>query len=44
MADDAPSSEAWWDVPVAQVGTPDALRDAYEANKRSQHPHLTPPV
>ncbi|MGN9838727.1 3D-(3,5/4)-trihydroxycyclohexane-1,2-dione acylhydrolase (decyclizing) [Nonomuraea sp. H19] len=41
LADDAPSSEAWWDVPVAQVGT--AAREAYEANKRSQHPHLAPP-
>ncbi|WP_188190910.1 3D-(3,5/4)-trihydroxycyclohexane-1,2-dione acylhydrolase (decyclizing) [Nonomuraea sp. SYSU D8015] len=43
LADDAPSSEAWWDVPVAQVGTPSAVRDDYEANKRSQHPHLAPP-
>ncbi|MFI7697463.1 3D-(3,5/4)-trihydroxycyclohexane-1,2-dione acylhydrolase (decyclizing) [Nonomuraea sp. NPDC049480] len=42
-ADDAPSSEAWWDVPVAQVGTPSAIRDEYAASKRSQHPHLAPP-
>ncbi|GAA3593371.1 3D-(3,5/4)-trihydroxycyclohexane-1,2-dione acylhydrolase (decyclizing) [Nonomuraea rosea] len=46
MADDAPSSEAWWDVPVAQVGTTSATyaaRETYEANKRSQRPHLSPP-
>ncbi|MEW1839653.1 3D-(3,5/4)-trihydroxycyclohexane-1,2-dione acylhydrolase (decyclizing), partial [Nonomuraea angiospora] len=44
MADDAPSSEAWWDVPVAEVGgTAGAAREAYEESKRSQHPHLTPP-
>ncbi|MEU6720014.1 3D-(3,5/4)-trihydroxycyclohexane-1,2-dione acylhydrolase (decyclizing) [Nonomuraea sp. NPDC046802] len=46
MADDAPSSEAWWDVPVAQVGTTSATyaaRETYEANKRSQRLHLAPP-
>ncbi|MGW0809754.1 3D-(3,5/4)-trihydroxycyclohexane-1,2-dione acylhydrolase (decyclizing) [Nonomuraea sp. NPDC002799] len=46
MADDVPSSEAWWDVPVAQVGTSSATyaaQETYVANKRSQHPHLTPP-
>ncbi|MEV0233569.1 3D-(3,5/4)-trihydroxycyclohexane-1,2-dione acylhydrolase (decyclizing) [Nonomuraea sp. NPDC050786] len=46
MADDVPSSEAWWDVPVAAVGTTDATRAAretYEVNKLSQRPHLTPP-
>ncbi|MFG1698833.1 3D-(3,5/4)-trihydroxycyclohexane-1,2-dione acylhydrolase (decyclizing) [Nonomuraea sp. NPDC049309] len=47
LADDVPSSEAWWDVPVAQVATTDATRSAkeeYEANKRAQHAHLTPPA
>lgn len=46
MADDVPSSEAWWDVPVAQVGTTSATyaaRETYEASKRSQRPHLAPP-
>ncbi|WP_433439041.1 3D-(3,5/4)-trihydroxycyclohexane-1,2-dione acylhydrolase (decyclizing) [Nonomuraea sp. CA-141351] len=46
MADDAPSSEAWWDVPVAAVGTTDATqaaRETYEVNKLSQRPHITPP-
>ncbi|MFE0149743.1 3D-(3,5/4)-trihydroxycyclohexane-1,2-dione acylhydrolase (decyclizing) [Nonomuraea sp. NPDC059007] len=32
---DAPSSEAWWDVPVAEVGSP--ARAAYEEAKRAQH-------
>ncbi|MEO3875101.1 3D-(3,5/4)-trihydroxycyclohexane-1,2-dione acylhydrolase (decyclizing) [Nonomuraea sp. B12E4] len=47
LADDAPSSEAWWDVPVAQVGTTSATyaaRETYESNKRSQRRHLTPPT
>ncbi|NBE96341.1 3D-(3,5/4)-trihydroxycyclohexane-1,2-dione acylhydrolase (decyclizing) [Nonomuraea sp. KC401] len=47
LADDAPSSEAWWDVPVAQVGTTSATyaaREEYESNKRSQRPHLAPPA
>ncbi|TDD48080.1 3D-(3,5/4)-trihydroxycyclohexane-1,2-dione acylhydrolase (decyclizing) [Nonomuraea terrae] len=47
LADDVPSSEAWWDVPVAQVATTSATGAAleeYTANKRAQHPHLTPPV
>ncbi|NUR30705.1 MAG: 3D-(3,5/4)-trihydroxycyclohexane-1,2-dione acylhydrolase (decyclizing), partial [Catenulispora sp.] len=34
---DSPSSEAWWDVPVAQTSP---LHDDYLAAKRSQHPHL----
>ncbi|GGS93894.1 3D-(3,5/4)-trihydroxycyclohexane-1,2-dione acylhydrolase (decyclizing) [Nonomuraea spiralis] len=42
LADDAPSSGAWWDVPVAEVGAA-AERAAYEEAKRSQRPHLTPP-
>ncbi|MEO3797301.1 3D-(3,5/4)-trihydroxycyclohexane-1,2-dione acylhydrolase (decyclizing) [Nonomuraea sp. B10E15] len=47
LADDAPSSEAWWDVPVAQVATTSATyaaREAYESGKRSQRPHLAPPA
>ncbi|MER6577920.1 3D-(3,5/4)-trihydroxycyclohexane-1,2-dione acylhydrolase (decyclizing) [Nonomuraea sp. NPDC001023] len=42
MADDVPSSQAWWDVPVAGVGAP-AERAAYEEAKRSQRAHLSPP-
>jgi 3D-(3,5/4)-trihydroxycyclohexane-1,2-dione acylhydrolase (decyclizing) len=42
----APDSEAWWDVPVAEVSeltvTADA-RGAYEAAKTRQRPYLTPP-
>jgi 3D-(3,5/4)-trihydroxycyclohexane-1,2-dione acylhydrolase (decyclizing) len=40
----APSSEAWWDVPVAEVAGLDSTRAArktYEENKRSQRIHLT---
>ncbi|SEG54094.1 3D-(3,5/4)-trihydroxycyclohexane-1,2-dione acylhydrolase (decyclizing) [Nonomuraea solani] len=47
MTDDAPSSEAWWDVPVAEVGTTSATyaaRETYETNKRAQRLHLTPPT
>ncbi|NRQ39701.1 3D-(3,5/4)-trihydroxycyclohexane-1,2-dione acylhydrolase (decyclizing) [Nonomuraea sp. NN258] len=43
---DAPSSEAWWDVPVAQTGSTSATyaaRETYEANKQAQRPYLTPP-
>jgi 3D-(3,5/4)-trihydroxycyclohexane-1,2-dione acylhydrolase (decyclizing) len=39
-----PSSEAWWDVPVAEVAGLDSTRAArktYEENKRSQRIHLT---
>ena len=35
----APSSEAWWDVPVAEVAALDSTRAAradYEVHKRSQ--------
>jgi 3D-(3,5/4)-trihydroxycyclohexane-1,2-dione acylhydrolase (decyclizing) len=38
-----PSSESWWDVPVAQVSTLDSTRDAsaaYETAKRGQRPYL----
>jgi 3D-(3,5/4)-trihydroxycyclohexane-1,2-dione acylhydrolase (decyclizing) len=40
----APGSEAWWDVPVAEVSsveTTRAARDAYERDKRGQRIHLT---
>jgi len=39
----APSSEAWWDVPVAEVASVDttrAARAAYERDKRAQRIHL----
>jgi 3D-(3,5/4)-trihydroxycyclohexane-1,2-dione acylhydrolase (decyclizing) len=39
----APSSEAWWDVPVAEVSELDATRQArkqYEAAKTNQRPYL----
>jgi 3D-(3,5/4)-trihydroxycyclohexane-1,2-dione acylhydrolase (decyclizing) len=39
----APSSEAWWDVPVAEVSALDSTqkaRAAYEAAKRRQRPYL----
>jgi 3D-(3,5/4)-trihydroxycyclohexane-1,2-dione acylhydrolase (decyclizing) len=38
-----PSSESWWDVPVAEVSTLDSTRDAsaaYETAKRGQRPYL----
>jgi 3D-(3,5/4)-trihydroxycyclohexane-1,2-dione acylhydrolase (decyclizing) len=41
----APSSEAWWDVPVAAVaelGSTRAARSAYEQNKISQRQYLNP--
>lgn len=40
-----PSSEAWWDVPVAEVAelaTTRAARRAYEQDKRRQRPYLSP--
>ena len=40
----APSSEAWWDVPVAEVAsveTTRAARAAYEEHKRAQRIHLS---
>jgi len=39
----APSSEAWWDVPVAEVAALGSTRDArasYEKAKRRQRPYL----
>jgi 3D-(3,5/4)-trihydroxycyclohexane-1,2-dione acylhydrolase (decyclizing) len=39
----APSSDAWWDVPVAEVGTLGSTRDAratYEKAKERQRPYL----
>ncbi len=41
----APSSEAWWDVPVAEVSALDSTRAAragYERDKQAQQSHLTP--
>ena len=41
----APSSEAWWDVPVAEVAeleTTRAARERYEQHKRTQKQHLSP--
>jgi 3D-(3,5/4)-trihydroxycyclohexane-1,2-dione acylhydrolase (decyclizing) len=41
----APSSEAWWDVPVAEVAGLDSTRAAraeYEQNKASQRHYLNP--
>jgi 3D-(3,5/4)-trihydroxycyclohexane-1,2-dione acylhydrolase (decyclizing) len=40
----APDSEAWWDVPVAEVSgldTTRAAREIYEENKQTQQPYLT---
>jgi 3D-(3,5/4)-trihydroxycyclohexane-1,2-dione acylhydrolase (decyclizing) len=42
----APDSQAWWDVPVAEVSALPSTREAragYEEHKRRQRPHLTPP-
>jgi 3D-(3,5/4)-trihydroxycyclohexane-1,2-dione acylhydrolase (decyclizing) len=39
----APSSQAWWDVPVAEESTVDitrAARAGYESGKRAQRPYL----
>jgi 3D-(3,5/4)-trihydroxycyclohexane-1,2-dione acylhydrolase (decyclizing) len=39
----APSSDAWWDVPVAEVAGLDTTRDAravYEKAKERQRPYL----
>jgi len=41
----APSSEAWWDVPVAAVSGLEVTQQAaqaYQAAKAGQRPHLTP--
>jgi 3D-(3,5/4)-trihydroxycyclohexane-1,2-dione acylhydrolase (decyclizing) len=41
---DAPDSEAWWDVPVAEVAGLDstrAARETYEQNKRTQRQYVT---
>jgi 3D-(3,5/4)-trihydroxycyclohexane-1,2-dione acylhydrolase (decyclizing) len=40
-----PSSESWWDVPVAETSTLDTTaraRAAYEDAKHAQHPYLDP--
>jgi len=42
----APDGGGWWDVPVAEVSTLDATRQArksYEAAKVNQRPYITPP-
>ncbi|MFI7144504.1 3D-(3,5/4)-trihydroxycyclohexane-1,2-dione acylhydrolase (decyclizing) [Nonomuraea sp. NPDC050022] len=42
---DSPSSEAWWDVPVAELSTaPEGpmVRASYESEKSAQKPHITP--
>jgi 3D-(3,5/4)-trihydroxycyclohexane-1,2-dione acylhydrolase (decyclizing) len=39
----APDSQAWWDVPVAEVSGLDSVREArgrYEREKRTQRPYL----
>jgi len=41
----APSSEAWWDVPVAEVAGIESTRAAratYDESKRTQRPYLSP--
>jgi 3D-(3,5/4)-trihydroxycyclohexane-1,2-dione acylhydrolase (decyclizing) len=41
----APSSESWWDVPVAEVSRLESTtqaRKSYEAAKAGQHPYLEP--
>jgi 3D-(3,5/4)-trihydroxycyclohexane-1,2-dione acylhydrolase (decyclizing) len=41
----APSSEAWWDVPVAEVAGVESTREArrgYEQDKRTQRQYLSP--
>ena len=41
----SPSSEAWWDVPVAEVaalGSTRAAREAYEQSKQTQRHYLDP--
>ena len=43
---EAPSSEGWWDVPVAEVSALDSThsaRAAYERHKRDQKPYLRTP-
>jgi 3D-(3,5/4)-trihydroxycyclohexane-1,2-dione acylhydrolase (decyclizing) len=41
----APSSESWWDVPVAEVARLESTtqaRKSYEAAKAAQRPYLDP--
>jgi 3D-(3,5/4)-trihydroxycyclohexane-1,2-dione acylhydrolase (decyclizing) len=43
---DAPSSESWWDVPVAEVSALDTTKRAradYEKHKQAQRPYLGAP-
>jgi 3D-(3,5/4)-trihydroxycyclohexane-1,2-dione acylhydrolase (decyclizing) len=45
LATGSPSSESWWDVPVAEVSSQSvtrAARTAYEQQKASQRHHLRP--
>ncbi|MGW3773990.1 thiamine pyrophosphate-dependent enzyme, partial [Actinomadura verrucosospora] len=40
---DTPDSEAWWDVPVAEVSALDSTREArarYERDRRTRRHHL----
>lgn len=42
----SPDSQAWWDVPVAEVSqlaSTQEARTAYEKSKKAQRQHLTPP-
>ena len=42
---ESPDSEAWWDVPVAEVSSLTSTQDArtaYEAARAAQRAHLTP--
>ena len=42
----SPDSEAWWDVPVAEVSELESTRRAraeYESAKTAQRPYLAPP-
>ncbi|MGN6132130.1 MAG: 3D-(3,5/4)-trihydroxycyclohexane-1,2-dione acylhydrolase (decyclizing) [Nocardioidaceae bacterium] len=43
----APSSEAWWDVPVSETSTLESTQRAratYDENKARQRPYLAPPT
>jgi len=43
----SPSSEAWWEVPVAEVSaleSTQAARAAYERNRMAQRPLIAPPL
>ena len=43
---DGPSSQAWWDVPVAEVSATAAgqdIRTEYDTARQDRRRHLTPP-